>query len=491
MPPGHRAPGGGPKRAAEAALDAELEAIVELERSIRAAQAEQLRRIERAHGWAHAVERVHEGSSSTDRELATRAFVAELATALRVHERHSGAMVADATQLRSLPSTLDALARGAIGLAHTRTIIDATQGMPQPLLAEFEVTALDRAARLTNASLRRSLRGLRERLLAEPLEQRQARSALDRRVCLEPEPDGMAWLSLYLQGERATAIRARLDALAGASVDDRTAAQRALDIAADLLLGNPVAHDGSERGGDSCGEGPGASNGSSGDSAARRRPLGAVIPRVYVTVPVMTLLGHSDEPAELDGYGPIDAETARELAAHAPSFQRILTHPETGAYLSYGRESYRVPADLAGYLRVRDGGCRFPGCGRRAVASDIDHTTDWAFDGRTEHENLAHLCRKHHRLKHRTGWRIAHEPGGVIRWKSPAGRIYRSRPEHPFAPARSSVDPDASPGTASPPDAPPEPDRPASRPPASDSLGSNPAVNEEPGWEEPPWAVGF
>ena len=149
-------------------------------------------------------------------------------------------MVADAERLRSLPATLDALESGAIGLAHTRTIIDAAQGMPQPLVSEFEATALDRAARMTNASLRRSLRGLRERLLHEPLEHRQARNALDRRVCLEPEPDGMAWLSLYLEGERATAIQSRLDALAAASVDERTTAQRALDIAADLLLGNPV-----------------------------------------------------------------------------------------------------------------------------------------------------------------------------------------------------------------------------------------------------------
>lgn len=429
-----RVPGGASVLAAEAALDAELEAIVELERSIRAAQAEQLRRIQRAHGWAHAVERVHEGSNSTDRELATRAFVAELATALGAHERQTGAMVADAERLRSLPATLDALASGAIGLAHTRTIIDATQGMPQPLVGEFEVTALDRAARMTNASLRRSLRGLRERLLHEPLEHRQARNALDRRVCLEPEPDGMAWLSFFLEGERATAIRARLDALAGASVDERTTAQRALDVAADLLLGNPVAGCVSEPVGDSRDDGSDSSNGGGGDDAsARRRPLGVVIPRVYVTVPVMTLLGHSDEPAELDGYGPIDAETARELAAHAPSFQRILTHPESGAYLSYGRTSYRVPADLAGYLKVRDGGCRFPGCGRRAIASDIDHTVDWAVDGRTEHDNLAHLCRKHHRLKHRTGWRMTQESGGVIRWDSPAGRVHRNRPEHPFA----------------------------------------------------------
>ncbi len=115
---------------------------------------------------------------------------------------------------------------------------------------------------------------------------------------------------------------------------------------------------------------------------ARRRSASSV-PKVYVTVPVLTLLGHSEQPAELDGYGPIDADTARRLAAHAPSFRRILTHPETGAYLSYGRKTYRAPADLAGYLRIRDGGCRFPGCSRRAARSDIDHTTDWAAGGAT------------------------------------------------------------------------------------------------------------
>ena len=52
--------------------------------------------------------------------------------------------------------------------------------------------------------------------------------------------------------------------------------------------------------------------------------------RVLVTVPVLTLLGRSAEPA-LEGYGPIDIDTARELAAGAPGLVRILTHPETGA----------------------------------------------------------------------------------------------------------------------------------------------------------------
>lgn len=143
---------------------------------------------------------------------------------------------------------------------------------------------------------------------------------------------------------------------------------------------------------------------------------------------MLTLLAYGDEPADLDGYGPIDPQTARELAAHAPSFRRILTHPETGAHLSYGRDSYRVPADLAAYLRVRDGTCRFPGCSRRAAGTDVDHTVDWDFGGATEHTNLAHLCRKHHRLKHLTRWRVQQGPRGELRWTSPAGREHVSTP---------------------------------------------------------------
>jgi hypothetical protein len=157
-------------------------------------------------------------------------------------------------------------------------------------------------------------------------------------------------------------------------------------------------------------------------------------PTVYVTVPAMTLLGRSDKPATLDGYGPIDAETARELAAHAPSFIRLLTHPETGAVLSVGKDSYRVPHDLKNWLRLRDSTCRFPGCSRTAFQCDLDHTDDWAFGGETRHDNLAHLCRSHHRLKHNSGWRVQHnhsgnEPPGALTWISPSGHEYTTEPE--------------------------------------------------------------
>ena len=119
-------------------------------------------------------------------------------------------------------------------------------------------------------------------------------------------------------------------------------------------------------------------------------------PRLSVTVPALVLLGLSEDPGSLDGYGPIDANTARLLASGAPSMIRLLTHPETGAILSVGRDRYRVPADLRNFLRIRDETCRFPGCSRQAELCDIDHTLQWQHQHPTAHYNLAHLCPKHH-----------------------------------------------------------------------------------------------
>ncbi|MBD8468568.1 DUF222 domain-containing protein, partial [Plantibacter sp. CFBP 8798] len=52
-------------------------------------------------------------------------------------------------------------------------------------------------------------------------------------------------------------------------------------------------------------------------------------PTVQITVPALTMAGVSDAPGMLDGYGPIDPETAARIAVNAPSFTRILVQPET------------------------------------------------------------------------------------------------------------------------------------------------------------------
>jgi hypothetical protein len=179
---------------------------------------------------------------------------------------------------------------------------------------------------------------------------------------------------------------------------------------------------------------------------ADKLSLAGIKAQVAVTVPVMTLLGLAEEPGDLAGHGPIDPDTARRLAAQAPSFLRLLTHPETGAVLSVGRDRYTVPADLKAWLRVRDETCRFPGCSRRAERCDIDHITHWAHGGTTAHHNLIHLCRKHHRLKHTTTWSVR---TGSPETNSPPDRRSRALVESRHGPDSPAPGPAATPGIGS------------------------------------------
>jgi hypothetical protein len=141
---------------------------------------------------------------------------------------------------------------------------------------------------------------------------------------------------------------------------------------------------------------------------------------VSVVIPVLSLLGRESEPARIAGKGPIDLDTARALAAEAPLLVRILTHPVSDQVLAV--DTYRPSEKLRRFLRLRDGRCRFPSCNRAARRCDIDHTLDWFFGGKTQHDNLECLCRNHHSLKHHGGWSVRQTSPGVLEWTSPTGQ---------------------------------------------------------------------
>ncbi|WP_424023815.1 hypothetical protein [Microbacterium sp.] len=184
--------------------------------------------------------------------------------------------------------------------------------------------------------------------------------------------------------------------------DERTRDELRADILADLILtGTPSAH-------------------GNGDA------LSAIRAHVQITIPVLTAAGLSDEPALLAGYGPIDRETAQCLAAAASGWDRVMFHPHTGAILAVDR--YRPGAELDRFLRVRDERCRFPGCTQRPWRCDLDHTVDFALGGETRECNLAHLCRRHHVVKHATGWIVRQLGHGTLEWTSLTGRRYVDRP---------------------------------------------------------------
>ncbi|MET0934269.1 MAG: HNH endonuclease, partial [Mycetocola sp.] len=186
-------------------------------------------------------------------------------------------------------------------------------------------------------------------------------------------------------------------------------------------------------------------------------------PSVTVTVPALTLLGVSDDPGTLEGYGPIDADTARALAGQSDVWYRILTDPKTGAPIAMDRTKYRPTKPMKRYLRYRDGTCRFPGCNRAARHCDLDHTNDRQHGGPTECENLAHLCRKHHRLKHQTISKVKQLGAGTLEWTSPGGRNYITQPDVLLTTPESP--PEHREETDSPPPVPPTPPTPGDPPP--------------------------
>jgi len=369
------------------------------------------------------------------RFIARRELAAELTTLLRESERTAETRIAHAELLGAqLSETADALARAVITPRHAQLIIDRACDLPVEARAKFERLALSAAERMGVGPFTRRVRRLRELLHPEPLEERAQTAADQRWVAVEPAADAMAYLTAYLPAIDAVAIHDRVSAIARDLAGDgetRTAAQRRADVFMALLVAGEVPGgtcETSVTGGDYTARRAGA--------AQARVPLGhGIRPRVSITVPALTLLARAgaDVPADrraahLEGYGPIDDETAARWAARAPSLRRILTDPHTGAVLSVGRERYTVPADLAAALRVRDDTCRFPGCVRVASTCELDHTVDWAHGGPTSADNLAHLCRSHHQLKHRTSWGVRHLGAGRLEWTSPRRRIHVTEP---------------------------------------------------------------
>ncbi|MFB2556788.1 HNH endonuclease signature motif containing protein [Herbiconiux liangxiaofengii] len=342
---------------------------------------------------------------------ARRSLVAEIATTLRIPERTAAQRIDDAEMLCDfLPLTLEALERGEITYRHVQAVVRQARTLPEEVRAEFESMALVNAESQTPTQLSTHARNVRERMHPDSIDTRHREAPDERAVWVEKELDGMATLVCHLPAVSALAIDDTLDQLARglrAPDESRTHAQLRADSLTDLLLDRD------------------------GDTATRAKGVTA---NIAVTVPVMTLLGHSTEAGELASYGPIDTDTALQLTAGAPSFLRILTDPATGTRFTVGRERYKVPTDLRAAVIMDDQTCRFPGCTRDAARCDLDHTVDWAHGGHTSLDNLAALCRRHHPLKHQTDWEVTAGEGRALHWTSPSGARHTTRtPEHPPA----------------------------------------------------------
>lgn len=404
-------------------------------------------RVRRAAAEAHEIRTLSDAAALVDEQrrrltsvpaaaadLATRSMVAELAAAARISERTVQRQLDEASDLCArFPAVVEALGEGRISRAHVSVIHDAGCGIDDAeIRGRFLETALARAEVMTPGRLRPVVQILAERLHPRTVQERHTAARTRRTVRVADGTDGLCDLILTAEAvlirgifDRVThdahaviAVRSGQDNRDGSadsgdacraaqgdpsSRDERTIDQVRADIVTDLLLtGTPQ----------SCTTGEG---------------IDAIRATVQISVPVLTALGTSDEPALLVGSGPLAPDTARRLAGGAKVWERVLTSPLTGAVITVDR--YRPTKAQRRFLSARDERCRFPGCRQPVWRCDIDHTIDAALGGETSIRNLSHLCRRHHVLKHSSSWTVRQLDGGVLEWTSPTGRIYADVPE--------------------------------------------------------------
>jgi hypothetical protein len=360
----------------------------------------------------------------------------DISTALRLAPATAQSRIDIArTLVNNLPNTCSALATGEISSAHATVIARETatairNGAPDSIIFEIEQRAITYAELHTPGQLAARVRTDIAKFTPEEFEEIASRATSLRRVSCYNEADGMSTVVAILPAADAQIVMNSIEAFIlrqeqiehlrdgsevkfARSMSDNSEVSRTIDQKRADALSTICSNFLSEI---------------SETVTPQRRPL-----TVNVTIDLPTLLGLAENPGQLAGYGPIPAAVARELASDA-KWKRFITEPQTGNLLDYGRESYEPPQNLKDFLIARDRTCRFPGCRRSALLSDLDHAQSWESGGSTSPDNIGALCRRHHRLKTHDGWAIESFSDGSCIWTSPLGKEF-------FTPARSINEP--------------------------------------------------
>jgi len=135
--------------------------------------------------------------------------------------------------------------------------------------------------------------------------------------------------------------------------------------------------------------------------------------------------------------GPgVTAETSRRIACDSSIVG--IKEDKNGEPLSIGRRSRTIPPAMRRALRVRDKGCRFPGCTNTRFI-DGHHIKHWADGGETSMDNLVMLCRHHHHLVHEGGFACEKAVDGGISFKDQRERVLAPAPEIPGVAANDDI----------------------------------------------------
>jgi Domain of unknown function (DUF222)/HNH endonuclease len=321
-----------------------------------------LRRFDDLGGWAV------QGATSCAKWLSWRVGLTAGAAREQLRVTHA---------LADLPHIDAAFAAGRLSYSKVRAVTRVAT-------AENELALLDLALSSTAAQLERICRGYR-RVLTHEGAGSPADEAAHRWLRVRDTADGYLRFELQVRPEEAAVVRqaiavARERAWKGADVSAETPTALVdglLAVAEDYLRG-------------------GAEGG----------------PPVEVVLHL-----EADGTGTLDDGTVLASATTERLRCDAAVVAAV-DEPADGL-LESRRRRRTVTTLQRRALRLRDQGCRFPGCTSQRV--DGHHVVPWSMGGSTTMANLCSLCRRHHTYVHEYGFRVQSTTGGGFRFLRPDG----------------------------------------------------------------------
>jgi hypothetical protein len=308
-----------------------------------------------------------------------------------------------AKTLRDLPNTLAAFRSGRISEFRATLVVRETGCLSLPDRREVDAALAgnpERIEAMGDRELVAEARKLAYQLDPASFVARRRRAEADRRVTLRPAPDVMSQLSALLSVKAGVAVYAVLTREADrlrAAGDERSRGQLMADVLVQRVL--------------------------SGSSA------NGVEPDVMINLVVsdQVLFGGSHEAGHVDGYGPVPADLARDLAGTVGAWlRRLYVRPETGSLVAMDSTARKVPGKLGELLRLRDQICRTPWCD--APIRHHDHVRAVIDGGETSELNGQGLCEACNYAKEAPGWSALPRPGPrhTVELTTPTGHRHAS-----------------------------------------------------------------
>jgi hypothetical protein len=342
---------------------------------------------------------------------------AEVGAAMNLSASAASSVVTHAEALRDrLPAVGAVLAAGDTDWQTVKLIIVRTELVADSVIARLDENLARRISRWHCWSRKRVINAVDAavRVMDPDAIRERIRQEDNRSVEVTALGDGTAKIEGIVAARAGIAVDKRLTELANSVCrdDPRTFKQRRADAMEAMAEGRSLpcrcaAHDCPNR---------------NAQTASTR-----VV--VNVIASEQTVRDDGQQPGYLEGFGVIDAEQVRAIAADATV--RVVEEPSVSPAEAL---RYQPSSALERYVRLRDLTCRFPGCDRPAVVCDVDHTipfnhADPAEGGLTWACNLKCLCRQHHRDKtFDEGWRDEQLSDGTVIWTSPTGEVYSTAP---------------------------------------------------------------